>query len=90
MTSQCIGLPQGSHWNKPVLSGTKVEHHDDGTVLVWCVVSMYPEGAAMRKVERVLRERILLKGHDLAEGTLRIEGDFAVARTLCLTHQGKS
>lgn len=84
--AQRIGLPQGSHWDGSVGRGTNIEHHDDGTVLVWSVVSLYPEGAAIRKVERVLRERVLLKGHDLAEGTLRIEGDFAVGRTLCLTH----
>lgn len=80
-------IPEGSIWAKPVGRGTMVEHHRGGTVLVWAVVDLYPDGAAMRKVERVLRERLLLKGHDLAEGTLRIEGDFAVARTVCLTHQ---
>lgn len=80
-------IPEGSHWRKAVGRGTMVEHHDDGSVIVWSVLSLYPEGAAMRKVERVLRERVLLKDHDLAEGMMRIEGLFAVARTVCLTHQ---
>lgn len=83
-------IPEGSHWEGSVGVGTMVEHHDDGVVMVWSVVSRYPEGAALRKVERVLRERAMLKGHDLSEGTMRIEGDFAVGRTFCLTHGVKT
>jgi hypothetical protein len=87
-------LPEGSQWNRPPHPsgkevGTIIEHHDDGTIMAWASTERYGEPAARRKVERVLIEWQKC-GHDFAEGTVRTEGEFVVARSLCLTHQGKS
>lgn len=82
--------PDGSHWNKPPHPsgkevGTIIEHHDDGSIMAWASTERYGQDCALRRVQRVLHNWQKYHG-PFAEGTLRIEGNFAVARSLCLTH----
>lgn len=84
--------PEGSHWNRPPHPsgkevGTIIEHHDDGSIMAWASVERYGEDVARRKVERVLNEWQRVHGQ-FAEGSIRTEGVFVVARSLCLTHSG--
>lgn len=86
MTTNALGhvIPTGSEWAKEVHDvGVNVEKHDDDTVLVWCSVEHYGAASALRKVERVLRDigKYWFPSAVLAEGTLRIEGPYAVGRT---------
>lgn len=87
-------LPEGSRWNRPPHPSGKeigviIEHHDDGVIMAWASIERYGEPTALRKVERVLRDWQQHHG-PFAEGTLQIEGEFAVARSLCLTHEKAS